>query len=560
MREHRTLILFAFLLLVLLPARGLWAPDEPDFAQCVKEMRQRGTWVLPYLNGLPYSEKPILFYWLMKASAVAGEWLVNGRGFMYGISAWALRVPSVAAAILFGFGFQHWIKRFQGTDSLELSSMLLFTTPIWVWQAQTIQIDMLFAALLAWSWLSWVGGYLLATGRLAQTDPTEARRWLLGAYVALGLAFLAKGPLAVVLSGLVAVAFLAWQRDWKGLARVRLGSGLCIMTVIVLPWYLAARLAGGSVYFHELVIVQNFERATHAWDHIQPRWRYFEYILGDFWPWVLFLPGLGIHLVRSRRSLTPLQRFQILAFLVPFLFLSWAQSKQGKYLLMSYPFLALLTPNLFLRRDHEQKLPLPKSWLGWVLSAAMGLLAVAMLALSFTHLGGRKLHAQILPYLGPLRAGALIAVAGALLVVWRARKENAQALIRDAALTLGALYLVVGAWGFRLLDSTKEYHRWTALVEPQIAGRRVFFWQTIRSGAMIYTDHLMPELRTLADLEATLGPEDRLVSQDREWNQDSWGMTPEARMRFEVLLRVQTGAGEMLLIRKRPQAMGAALP
>ncbi len=52
-REHRALLLFTLLLLVLLPLRGYWSPDEPDFAQCVKEMRLRGEWLLPYLNGLP---------------------------------------------------------------------------------------------------------------------------------------------------------------------------------------------------------------------------------------------------------------------------------------------------------------------------------------------------------------------------------------------------------------------------------------------------------------------------------------------------------------------------
>ncbi|HJV49574.1 MAG TPA: hypothetical protein VJ549_09900, partial [Geothrix sp.] len=303
-------------------------------------------------------------------------------------------------------------------------------------------------------------------------------------------------------------------------------------------------------------IVQNFSRATHAWDHIQPWWRYFEYILGDFWPWVLFLPALGLHLFRSRTRLTSLQRFQILAFLVPFLFLSWSQSKQGKYLLMSYPFLALLMPDLLLDGDETRHPRLQKRWMGWLLGGALWVLAGALAALAFTGAGGRKLHTEILPFLGPLRAGALIALAGATLVTWRARLRALRPMIRDAALTLGALYLVVGAWGFRRLDDAKEYRRWTAAVSPQIQGRRVFFWQTIRSGAMVYTDHLMPELRSRAELEATLGTEDRLVSTDREWNQDAWGMDAEVRSRFEVLLRVQTGGGELLLIRKRPPQGG----
>ena len=53
--KHRVVLLYAVLMLAVLPMRDLWAPDEPDFAQCVKEMRERGSWLLPYLNGVPYS-------------------------------------------------------------------------------------------------------------------------------------------------------------------------------------------------------------------------------------------------------------------------------------------------------------------------------------------------------------------------------------------------------------------------------------------------------------------------------------------------------------------------
>lgn len=550
--ENRTPILFALLLAALLPARGLWAPDEPDFAECVKEMRLQGSWLLPYMNGHPYSEKPILFYWLMKASVVAGDWLTRGRGFSHGIAVWALRLPSLLTAATFGFGFRRWAKRFQGNDTQDLSCMILFTTPIWVWQAQTIQVDMLFAALLAWSWLSWVGGYLLATGRLDPLDATEAGRWFLGAHVALGCAVLAKGPLALVLSALVVAAFLAWQRNWKGLAQIQPWKGLGILALVVVPWYLAARWEGGATYFHELVVVQNFKRATQAWDHVQPWWRYLQYVAGDFWPWALLLPGLFLHLFRARRSLTALQQFQILAFLVPFLFLSWSQSKQGKYLLMSYPFLALLVPELLLNRDRVEEARLQKPWIGRVLSVSLWFLALAALALAYTRLGGRKLHAQVLPFLGPLRLGSLIALAGAGMVTWRMRRAELRSMFRETALTLGAIYLVVGAWGFRQLDDTKGVLRWTRAVEPQIEGRRVYFWQTTRSGAMVFTDHLMPEVRSLSELESTLGPEDRLVAQGREWFQDAWGMTPQARTRFEILLQVRTGGSEFLLIRKRP--------
>jgi len=96
-RANRVPLLFALLMLLIVPMRDLWAPDEPDFAQCVREMRERGSWLLPYLNGLPYSEKPILFYWLMKISAMGFDRLTGGAGFVNGCPRPCRPSPSCSA-------------------------------------------------------------------------------------------------------------------------------------------------------------------------------------------------------------------------------------------------------------------------------------------------------------------------------------------------------------------------------------------------------------------------------------------------------------------------------
>jgi len=150
----------AVLLLAVLPMRDLWAPDEPDFAQCVKEMRLRGDWLLPYLNGVPYSEKPILYYWVMKASAMLLDTSPGAR-LHPGVAAWALRLPSIIAAVAFLAAFRRWAARFLEPDTAEPAALILATTPLWFWQSQFIQIDLLFSALLAWCWLCWLGGYLM---------------------------------------------------------------------------------------------------------------------------------------------------------------------------------------------------------------------------------------------------------------------------------------------------------------------------------------------------------------------------------------------------------------
>lgn len=547
MRRNLPVLLFTLLLLAVLPMRDLWAPDEPDFAQCVKEMRHAGSWLLPYLNGHPYSEKPILYYWVMKASAIVFDRLTGGFGFTEGVAAWALRLPSVVASVAFLAAFRRWGRRFLDGEAAELAVMVLATTPLWFWQSQFIQIDLLFAALLAWSWCCWLAGYLLLREHATSRATDEHRRWFLEAYLWLALAFLAKGPLAPVLSLLVVGAFLLWQRDLKALPRTGIMAGLAITLALVAPWYVAAGLKGGARYAYEMIVYQNFQRATHAWDHIQPWWQYGQYLLGDFFPWVLLLPALVLHLRRSGAFRDPLQRFLILAFAVPFVFLSAVQSKQGKYLLMSYPFLALLLAGFW--REAAESGPARVRRLGGLLAAGLALPATGLAAVALGA-GGAKLQAQVAPYLGPIRLMAALMAAGTLVTLVLALRARGRRLVPAAALTLWALFLVGGTWGFHRLDPAKNYRRWTAAVQPLIAGRQVFYWQTIRSGVMVYTDHLMPELRTAEGLER-LDPEARLVAQRDEWEQDAWGMTPALRDRFEVLLAVPTGGGEILLLKKK---------
>jgi hypothetical protein len=215
---------------------------------------------------------------------------------------------------------------------------------------------------------------------------------------------------------------------------------------------------------------------------------------------------------------------------------------------MSYPFLALLLAGFW--REAAGAAPARVRRLGGLLAAGLALPTGALLAMALGA-GGAKLQAEVAPYLGPIRLMAAVMAVGTLATLILAVRSQGRWLVPAASLTLGLLFLVGGTWGFHRLDPVKSYRRWTAAVEPLIQGRKVFYWQTLRSGVMVYTDHLMPELRTAEALEH-LDPEARLVAQGDEWRQNAWGMTPALRARFEVLLAVPTGGDEILLLRKKP--------
>src|ERR1700730_18383471 len=53
----------AFLFFYGLGAFGLIGADEPRYAQVAREMLSRHDWITPTLQGKPWLEKPVLYYW-----------------------------------------------------------------------------------------------------------------------------------------------------------------------------------------------------------------------------------------------------------------------------------------------------------------------------------------------------------------------------------------------------------------------------------------------------------------------------------------------------------------
>lgn len=539
---HRLELSFLVLLLILGSIRGYWTPDEPDFAQCIKEMRQGGDWLLPRLNGQIYTEKPILFYWLMKCAAISAEGITGGLGFARGIAPWALRLPSILAATALVFGMRAWARRFLDLKISESGMLILLTTPIWIWQAQAIQIDMLFSALLAWSWMSWIAGYLIQSGLAPAKRVGESRRWFILGYISLGLAVMAKGPLALVLSGAVVLSFLCWQRDWSSLRGTMLLSGIFVVLGITLPWYLAAGIRGGPQYLYTMVIHQNVTRALSAWDHIQPWWRYFGYLAADFFPWSLLVPFAIFAAIKNRAALKAVDRFSILACIIPLVLLSLSKSKQGKYLLVIYPFLAMIVSSQ-LQRSASASIHNLRRLIG----AGLLLPGLAFLLVGLNQMGGAKLLTQVQPFLGPLRLSGLILVLGGLWVSNGVQWNDGRRLVLHTALPLVLIFCLVLPWGMVRLDPLKDYKGWADQTEPFLANRRVFFWGDIRSGAMIYSDRLMPVLTTTTELGA-LGPEDRLIVTDRRWKPGTQGLDLITMGKFRAVYRQQQGGDGMQVL------------
>ncbi len=437
-RENRVVILYGLMLIMVMFSRGLWGPDERFAADLTQNLLVRGQW-LPPASGMSYSSglSP-LYLWLAKLPAM----VVGADG---GVSTpvylpWLMRIPSVLSSVLFLFYFRRWASRFFQSDVADLAMLILCSTPLWFWQSQAIQVDLLFTAMLGWSWLCWLAGYLLLRHE-AEGDQEEHKRWFRRSYLWLCCTFLVKGSQALLLSALLLVIFLLWQKDWKAVKESLLNPGLVVLLFIAI-----------LSYFFGFVAVPNLYLLLRGLSQVQPLWIYAEYLVRDSFPWVLLLPALIIFLRGSGAHKSPMARFLMIAFLVPFPMSIWADGTRGTDPLVAYPFLALLLAGL-LQPVYVEGVGVARiRRIGAILAAALWLAASAFFAVSVLRLGSLEVQGLVAPMLGPLRLAALVLAMGALSVSVRGAAGEGEFLVRETTATVCVVLLIIGTWGFHRLD------------------------------------------------------------------------------------------------------------
>ncbi len=310
---------------------GLMDPDEGRYAEIAREFFVSGDWVIPHLNLVPYLEKPPLVYWLTALS-------FEGLGY----TELAARLPAALSAlggILLAYGLG---RAFWGPGPGFFSAVVLATCGGYVALARLLTLDMTLAFFLNLG----VGlGYLALSRNRPSFWP-----W---AYLALGLGVLTKGPVAVVLAGLIwglwvlLISPPPQPSPLKGegvkgsiYSRLRLLCqpwGWLILAVLVLPWFGVVQWRYPD-FFRYFILEQHFGRYLSAAIHPQPFYYYGPVLLGLMLPWSWLLPWA----LAKGRGAGQDRVFLLLWAGVIFVFFSLSRGKLAPYVLPALLPLALL--------------------------------------------------------------------------------------------------------------------------------------------------------------------------------------------------------------------------
>ena len=315
----------------------LWNPDEPRYAQVAREMVDGGDWVLMHANGKTYEDKPPLFFWLIAFSSFLWQ----------GFSSFSARFPSALLGTLTVLLTFFLGRKLYGSRTGFLSALILATSFEFAYLSTRANVDATLTFLTTislfffWQWYH---------DRKAEGGEERGERGLLiyGFYVGMALATLTKGPVGLVLPLLVSLIYLAIQRDWKAMKRMRLLTGIALVFVIVLSWYIPAAWKGGQSFIEETLLFHTVNRFAKGSSHVRPFYYYFANFPVGFMPWFLFLPGAIVYRFLKKRERVPKESlFLLVWFVTIFLFFSFSKGKRTLYLLPLYPAVSLLVGKLW---------------------------------------------------------------------------------------------------------------------------------------------------------------------------------------------------------------------
>lgn len=329
--------LWLALVAVTLVCRPLMPVDETRYLSVAWDMWQRGDFLVPHLNGEPYSHKPPLLFWMMHAG-----WAV------FGVNEWWPRL----VAPLFGLGalaLTRDIARALWPDRPQVA----FTAPVMVLGSLywTAFVTMTFTdPLLAFFALLGIRG-LIAAWR------TPGWRGFATVAVAIGFGVLAKGPailLHILPAGLLAPLWGPYldaaggpsrPAGWRGWY-LGLLAALLAGAAIGLAWAVPAAISGGSAYADAIFWGQSAGRVVESFAHERPWWWYAAILPALVLPWPLW-PSLWRAAARLPTNRRDGGIRLCLAWLVPaFLLFSAISGKQPHYLLPEFSALALVAGRL----------------------------------------------------------------------------------------------------------------------------------------------------------------------------------------------------------------------
>ena len=507
-RPLRLLVCATLAAILYLPALGrpaLWEPDEGRYAEIAREMVVTHDYVTPRDNWVRYFEKPPLVYW---AEALSIKLL--------GANELAVRLPAALASVAEVAVTAALGEAMFGAAVGLAAAMVLGLSPLVFSFARFATLDPALALFITAAL-----GAFWAAARAPGFDGAVGRRWFLWSAAMAAFGTLTKGPVALVLTGAVGLAWLLGERRAREIARMPWLGAIAIYTAIAAPWFvLAARRNPEFLRF--FFIHEHVERYLENVEHGWGPYFFVVVVIAGMWPWIFFVPMGVRELMRRRRggdeadeAETPGRRpdaraslcFLLWWFAIILVFFSIPRAKLGSYILPGLAPLAIVAGYALCRLPRLEVSSLRRLF-GTL--ALLNLAATAAIAIARAHFASQAPSALLADALAA--AAALTAASLACLAIaWRGSHVTAAI----GALALGTV-VALGVMGKARMDAQPlgSYRELARAIVPYLApGCRLASYRHFVQALPFYTGYR----EALVDYRGELAP---------------FGLGPDARESF----------------------------
>ena len=251
--------------------------DENFYVTSSRSMIESDDYITPTYNDQKRFAKPIIFYWLVTSSyEIFGVNLFSARLVSAFFGTLCIPLVFMTACRLFDY------------KTAIISALLLPGCYLHFQIARWAITDMTLNFFTLSTFYFFIRGF--------QDKPNKNISYYF-AYICMGIGFMIKGPIAIIIPALVIGGFLITLRNWEELSKLRLGYGTIILAAIILPWFVTMLIIHGDEFKNHILGAELRDRLIHDTPFSL---YYFGVIIRYYLPWsFFFLAALAVRFLQN---------------------------------------------------------------------------------------------------------------------------------------------------------------------------------------------------------------------------------------------------------------------
>lgn len=277
--------------------------DEAMYMTSSFEMVTSKDMLTPKFNHEPFYDKPPMVYWLQSVSFdLFDNFLGNKRltdttnktkylvfnhkkieipnKIPFDTKLMLFRLPASLICFLFVFAIITTGKKLFSKRAGIYAGYAFLLCPMTVALGKMAIMDMILSFFIYMSLITALFVYIKKLNK----------NYMMLSWLFMGLAFMVKGPIAVICVGLVYLFFLIINKNIKFLFITPNLIGLIIFLGIISPWFIKMQILSSGTFWYEFFIHQNIQRAAgQDFGHNYPIYSYIFIILLGMLPWSCYL-------------------------------------------------------------------------------------------------------------------------------------------------------------------------------------------------------------------------------------------------------------------------------